>query len=499
MGIEGPRVSEGHMKHTKKLVLLHSNDMHGDFLAEQIDEKLVGGVSLLSGYVNKARQEEKNTLYCIAGDMFRGNIIDQEFQGMSTIEIMNMLSPDIVTIGNHEVDYGLAHLLFLEKCAKFPIINANLFIRINHTHLFEPYKILEVDGMKILFIGILTEEVLAQTKKDGLIATFIDVEDAAEEVRHICDMHRSIDVDFTVLLTHIGIEKDKELAAALDPACGVDVIIGGHSHTYLDEPVKVNDILIVQAGKGTDQIGRFDLTVDTDENRMTDWTWRSIPINAQTCPYDRDLETLITKYKTQTDEKYSRVVTRFMRRLTHPARTQETELGCVFADAMRESFGTDIFLMASGSIRTDWMGPIVMLGDLNEGFPYDDAAYMVKISGAQLRRMLLHMLRDEVWQGVHCEFYQFSEGLRAVYSREEHAFRELSFHGREIGDEQIFTVGLQAFHFNNLGDSFQIDVNEIFANGRPRMIATSCRTVLEGYLTDHLRLDHKVGERLIIE
>ncbi len=411
---------------------------------------------------------------------------------------MNMLSPDVVTVGNHEVDYGLAHLLFLEKCAKFPIINANLFIRINHTHLFEPYKIIEVGGMKVLFIGIITEEVIAQTKKDGLIATFIDVEDAAEEVRRICDIHKSIDVDFTVLLTHIGIAEDRKLAAALDPACGVDVIIGGHSHTYMTEPEKINDVLIVQAGMGTDQIGRFDITVNTDENRVESCEWQSIPVNEQTCPYDHDIETLISQYKTHTDEKYSRVVTRFKRRLMHPARTQETELGCVFADAMRESLGTDIFLMASGSIRTKWMGPIVMLGYLNEGFPYDDAAYVVKISGAQLRRMLVYMMRDEVWQGVHCEFYQLSEGLRVVYSKARHALTEFTYYGEDVADDRLFTVGLQAFHFNNLGDSFQMDVNEIFANARPRMVATSCRTVLEGYLSDRQRLDHRVGERLII-
>ena len=486
------------MKNLKKLVLLHSNDMHGDFLAEKVDDKLVGGVSLLSGYVSKVRQEEPNTLYCIAGDMFRGNIIDQEFQGISTIEIMNMLSPDVVTVGNHEVDYGLAHLLFLEKCAKFPIINANLFIRINRTHLFEPYRIIETGGMKVLFIGIITEEVIAQTKKDGLIATFINVEDAAEEVKRICDAHKSLDVDFTVLLTHIGVAEDRKLAAALDPCCGVDVIIGGHSHTYMTEPEKVNDILIVQAGMGTDQIGRFDLMVDTGENRVESWTWQSVPINEETCPCDRDLKALITNYKSRTDEKYSRVVTRFKRRLTHPRRTQETALGCVFADAMRESLGTDIFLMASGSIRTEWMGPIVMLGDLNEGFPYDDAAYVVKISGAQLRRMLVYMMRDEVWEGVHCEFYQLSEGLRAVYSKKRHELLEFTYYGEEIPDDRIFTVGWQAFHFNNMGDSFRIDVKEIFANGRPRMVATSCRAVLEDYLTDHPRLDHRVGDRLII-
>ena len=102
------------MKNLKKLTLLHSNDMHGDFLAENVYERPVGGISLLSGYVNKVRKEEKNVLYAIAGDMFRGSIIDSEFLGISTIQIMNMLGPDVVTPGNHEVDYGVAHLLFLE-------------------------------------------------------------------------------------------------------------------------------------------------------------------------------------------------------------------------------------------------------------------------------------------------------------------------------------------------------------------------------------------------
>ncbi len=144
-------------KNLKPLTLLHSNDMHGDFLAEKIDENLVGGVSLLSGYVSKVRHEDENVLYAIAGDMFRGSIIDSEFHGISTIQIMNMLAPDIVTVGNHEIDYGVSHLLFLEKCAEFPIINANLHIKTNNARLFEPCKIIEIDGMKILFIGIITE------------------------------------------------------------------------------------------------------------------------------------------------------------------------------------------------------------------------------------------------------------------------------------------------------------------------------------------------------
>ena len=73
------------MKNLKKLTILHSNDLHGDFLAEKVDEKLVGGVSRLSGYINKVRNEEKNVIYTVAGDMFRGSLIDSEFQGISAV------------------------------------------------------------------------------------------------------------------------------------------------------------------------------------------------------------------------------------------------------------------------------------------------------------------------------------------------------------------------------------------------------------------------------
>ena len=100
---------------------------------------------MLSGYIQKVKKEEKNCLYTISGDMLQGSVVDSEFKGISTIDIMNMLNPDVVTLGNHEIDYGLAHLLFLEKIAKFPIINANLYIRTTKTRLFKPYYIKEID------------------------------------------------------------------------------------------------------------------------------------------------------------------------------------------------------------------------------------------------------------------------------------------------------------------------------------------------------------------
>ncbi len=487
------------MENFKKLTILHSNDMHGDFLAEEIDSSLVGGVSMLSGYVNKVRAEAENCIYCVAGDMFRGSVIDSEFQGVSTIEIMNMLAPDVVTVGNHEADYGIAHLLFIEKCAKFPIINANLYIKTNGARLFKPHHIAEIDGMKILFIGILTEEVLALTKKDGLIGTFVDINEAACEVGRICNTYNAVDVDLTVLLTHIGFEEDKELAARLDPAWGVDIIIGGHSHTFIIEPEVVNDIIIVQAGTGTDQIGRFDITVNTDENRVDSYNWQSIPICKETCPRDEALEKIIEFYKGQTDKKYSRLVTKFKRRLTHPSRYRETEIGGLFADILCESLGLDVMLLGSGSLRSTELGPIVLFSDFVECFAYDDAAHMLSVTGKQFRRMIEFMLRDEVWTGSHCEFYQLSRGMRVVYNRSTHEFKDFSLNGEPIDDNKIYKIGLQHYHFINFESFFSVSYDEICKNGRPRILSTSCREILDEYLSAHQNLDHKIDGRLVVE
>ena len=374
------------MKHTKKITILHSNDLHGDFLAEQVDEKLVGGVSMLSGYIEKVRAEEPNTIYAIAGDMFRGSVIDSEYKGLSTIEIMNALAPDVVTIGNHEVDYGIAHLLFIEKCARFPIINANLYIKNTPTRLFTPYKILRMDGMNILFIGIITQDVINQTKSESLVGSFVDTAAAAAEVGKICNTHNSIDIDFTVLLTH-------------------------------------------------------------------------------------------------------------------PQRTQETELGNLFADIFTRSLGIDIMLIGSGSIRAEKLGPIVTYGDLIEGFPYDDGVYMFKVTGRQLRQMLRYMLREEAYAG-HTEFYQLPSTLRLRYDRAKGDFDYFTYCGKEvgkeIGDDTLFTVGLQNYHFKNIESFFNISYDTLCKLQKPRSVATSCQDILMEYFREHEMLDAAVDGRMTI-
>ena len=479
----------------KKLTILHSNDMHGDFLPKDVDGVETGGLARLAGYVSEVRSQKENVIYAIAGDMFRGSVIDSEYQGLSTIDLMNNLKPDVATIGNHEVDYGFAHLLFLEKCTKFPIVNANLFITMNNSRVFTPYINIEVGGMRILFIGILTEEVLASTKGEKIIGTFIDLEAAAKEVGIICDNYRTVRTDMTVLLTHIGYANDVELAKKLHPDWGVDMIIGGHSHTFMEKPEVVNGVPIVQAGTGTGVIGQIDLQFDQDKKEILDFRYRLVPINENTAPVDPIMEELIDSYRTETDTKYKRVVTRWARKLTHPLREQETEMGNLYADVIAWEASFDVMMFASGSIRKTELGPVIEYQDMIENTPYDDQIWMVELTGAQFRQMVQHLLRDKAWTG-ETEFYQFSKGVRILYRKSTHTIEELKFRGEDITDDMRIKIGLQDYHYNSFDDFLGVPLEEVKKNMKPRVVATSVNNIIEEYFSTNTGLDAHVEGRI---
>lgn len=482
---------------TKRFTILHSNDMHGDFLAEVqgAEGNLIGGLALLSGYVNRVRQEEKNVLYVISGDMVQGSLIDTEFKGISTIELMNYLAPDVVTLGNHELDYGLPHLLFLEKLANFPIVNANLYIKKYHRRIMQPYVILNVEGFDIMFIGIITESVLKSLRLDSDVGTFIGVEEAATEVGRICNAYKDQDVDLTILLTHIGFESDKELASLLDPDWGVDMIIGGHSHTILDQPALVNNILIVQAGTGTDQIGRFDIVVDDDANSITEWQWRLIPINEELAEPDAELQAYIDSFKEAVDRKYNTIICRFADKLTHPKREVETALGNLIADIVTERARTDVTLIGSGSIRSKELGPLVTLGELRKAFPFDDNLYAFTITGAQLKAVFAHIMRPENRTGEG-ECYQVNRSVQAIYNDATHQLESLTINGAPVRDDSTYTVALQGYHYKNSEANLGLTNAELTALTGSRIVSTSVRDVVEETLRTHHNLRSAIEGRL---
>ncbi len=470
--------------------------MHGDFLAELkgVEGKLIGGLSLLSGYINKVRREEENVLYFIAGDMVQGSLIDSEYKGISTMAIMNYLAPDAVALGNHEFDYGLPHLLFLEKVANFPIVNANLYVKGFNKRLMRPHVILKKAGFEILVTGIITEKVMDSIKGDSLIGSFVSLAEASAEVGKITNVYKNDDIDLTVLLTHIGYDSDVELAEMLKPEWGVDLIIGGHSHTVLEKPGEKNGILITQAGVGTDQIGRFDITVDDDTNSIVEWKWQLIPIDSGIAEPDKDLEKYIKSFQEEVDQKYSSILTRLSDVHTHPSRLVETSLGNLFADAVADVTECDVAFIASGSIRVKELGPVVTLKDFLACFPYNDILTRYTITGEQLRGIFSHIMRKDN-RNSEGECYQVSAAVRATYSESEKSLFSLKMNGSDVKTADMYTIVLQGYHARSSKAYLNISQEDLTAI-KAKVVSTSAQEVLEEWLRNHQNVGRTVEGRL---
>ena len=411
------------------------------------------------------------------------------------MEIMNYLAPDVVTLGNHEFDYGLPHLLFLEKVANFPIVNANLHIKGFHKRLMKPHLIINKAGFDLMFIGIITDKVIDAVKKDALIGSFISLEDASREVGVITDAYKNDDIDLTVLLTHIGFDSDVELAGLLKPEWGVDMIIGGHSHTILEQPANVNNVLIAQAGVGTNHIGRFDIVVDDDTNSIVDYKWQLVPIEEGIAEPDTRLAEYIDTFAREVDRKYSTIICKFTDTMTHPRRDIETSLGNLFADALADMGESDIMLVGSGSIRSKELGPVVTLRDYRACFPYEDYFTRFNVPGSLIKRIFQHIMRKDNRNGEG-ECYQVSGRIRAVYDEGAKSLVSLTFDGSPIDDDHLYTLGLIGYHIINCLAFLDVSNAELLAGGKDKVIATNVADVLEEYLKTHQNIGRKVEGRL---
>ena len=128
--------------------------------------------------------------------------------------------------------------------------------------------------------------------------------------------------------------------------------------------------------------------------------------------------------------------------------------------------------LGSGSIRQPEIGPIVCYQDICNCFSYDEPITRIFVTGAQLRRMLLWVFRDEAWTGDHTEFYQFSHNLRVHYKKSTHEILDLTVRGEAVDDEKRYSVGFAEYHFINLKDFVNVDLEEVKKNGMCRKVST---------------------------
>ena len=256
-------------------------------------------------------------------------------------------------------------------------------------------------------------------------------------------------------------------------------------------------MIIVQAGVGTNQIGRLDVVVDDDTNSVVEYKWQLIPIDDKIAEPDKDLEKYLTSYQQEVDHKYNAIICKLAVEHSHPKREIETSLGDLFADALAENAECHVMLVASGSIRSPTLGPLVTMRDLMTCFPYDDVVTRYTVTGEQLTSMFRHIMRKDNRRGEG-ECYQVNHRVRAVYSDSEDMLVSLKIDGVDVDAGKEYSVGLQGYHAKNSKAYLNISPDELHAI-KTKVVTTSSFEVLEEFLKDHQNVSRHVEGRLVFQ
>lgn len=265
----------------KHLTILHTNDVHSHidpFPADHPKYPNLGGVVKRASLIEQIRLENKNVLLLDAGDTFQGTPYFNYFGGELEFKLMNMMGYDATTIGNHEFDNGVSGLASQVPHAKFDIINSNYdFKNTAMEGLSKPYRIFNKNGIKVGVFGLGVELAGLVDKKMYKETVYLDpVEISIDMVRIL---KQELQCDLIICLSHLGYayannpEKISDVNLAKKTK-DIDLIIGGHTHTFLDKPTTIKNIeektvIINQVGCFGVNLGRIDILFEAQKKGFT--------------------------------------------------------------------------------------------------------------------------------------------------------------------------------------------------------------------------------------
>lgn len=399
---------------TKTLTILHTNDIHGHFAAERAawrqDSAWVGGFPALSGALDSVRAADEHTVYLDAGDLMTGNpICNFEVDGLKGAALINMLDLcgcEAISVGNHEFDLGPEHTKAFVGDSRLDWLCGNVFLKDEGTALCASHKIIERGGLRIGVIGVLLTDLAGVVSKTA-IEDFV--------VRNIAEISQSLidtldpQTDLIVLLTHNGVDNDKRLA---EQVTNCDLIIGGHSHTRLKEPLLVNDVIIVQAGSFLKNLGVLKLQVKND--RIANYKGVLIELEAGRFTPAPEVESYCAGFEEQINREFGEVIASTTSDLTR-AYDGTSPLGNLLCDLLKDHYTSDFAIVNSGGIRKDVpAGPIRKL-DIVEMLPFMNSLTSFEASGEELQTFAERQARAQV--GGDAEALQMS-GLVITYGVE---------------------------------------------------------------------------------
>ncbi len=393
-----------------ELTILHTNDFHGNL---ETDYKGRGGSAFMATVIGEVRDEVggNNVILADAGDVYLGAPpISQLVEGESTIAIYNMLGYDVASFGNHSFDKGQEVIQARVEQSDFPWLGANIVLEGSEWDIpawAKPYVILEKGGVKVGVIGLDTDETPEVTLK-GTTAGLV-FKDLTETILHYYDEVKA-QSDAMIILVHMGTDDSgpykgmQTIAQALiDAGKPVDLMIGGHQHQALSEPVMVGDTAIIQAGYYGRWLGRADITVDVASKSLTLNNYELITINNE-LPEDPDVAAVI--------ETWAEAIAPIVEQPVGVTNVdlirnynRESNMGNLVTDSMlwkadqydddEVNGSVDIAFTNPGGLRADIEIPegsdlphTMIWGDTFNVLPFANTLFLMDLTGAQIQNLL---------------------------------------------------------------------------------------------------------------
>lgn len=265
-------MTEVSAKGKKELTILHTNDTHSCImpLSENLADTMLAGRGGFLRRISMLREERKNNpdlLYFDSGDFSQGSPYYTLYKGDVEVGLMNMMGIDASTIGNHEFDFGIDNMVRLFKMANFPILCSNYdFSGTPLQGVVKPYTIIKRKGIKIGVFALNPELEGLVSEKNYTGVKFLDPAKVANEMASLLKKEKKCDV--VVCISHLGWTDDSYSDQnVFSKTRGVDLVLGGHSHTYFDSLRYIKDldgkeIPVDQNGKHGIFIGKLTLTFD---------------------------------------------------------------------------------------------------------------------------------------------------------------------------------------------------------------------------------------------
>ncbi|MEH7886217.1 bifunctional UDP-sugar hydrolase/5'-nucleotidase [Bacillus sp. JJ1609] len=370
----------------KKLTIIQQNDIHGSLdLHHELfwqgntpELKQTGGLPRLAKYVKDLKSQNDNVLFLDGGDLFHGTLPLVSTKGEALLPALEKMQLDAWVPGNWDFAYGKEQLELLANSLPFPTLACNVTSEDPADTFLKPFTIKEVQGIKVGIIGLTypyVDETMPDSFSKGLVFS-----KGVDETRK-CVTELKGQVDLVLLLSHMGLPLDVELATLVD---GIDIILSGHSHDRIEQPITVNGTVVVQAGSSSSFLGKLDVTLEN--GKMEDYQYELVAMDER-FPDDEEMAGIIADILEPYQQERTNVVGK-TDSILHRMTLNEAPMDKLITDAYLNAFDTDLAFSHGWRYGTPVPSGDITEYDLHTIIPTNPELFTMEMTGERLVKAL---------------------------------------------------------------------------------------------------------------